>query len=553
MNLFPIVIRELRVAARRKKTYSARFWTAVAAGLVGAGILITLSFVPFIPGMGWAIFQGMAVACFLHCLGLASHTADCVSEEKREGTLGLLFLTDLSGWDVALGKLCANGLKSFYAVLGTFPVVAIVLVLGGVSAGQFGKMALALLNIFFFTHVAGLLASVWCRAADRAHAATILLLVVFLAGPPLLSIPVSHGYFYPLAPLISGLSPADAFAQAMNPAGGRHFWNSLLLGHLTGWGLLTLASRRLPFCWQDKAGPTRLRWRERFRQWTYGPPEFRRNLRRRLAGVNPFWWLVSRNRLTPIIVWVTLLLLAALWVVGGFIMGRGDCLVYFSLGILVNNMLLVCGVISEASRHLEEQRLSGALEFALCATPLPPSEFIAGQWLALRRLFLRPFIFVVVTDLALALLGLCLSDSREKADSAFFILVAMVLFLVEMPAAAWVGMWRAMAMRKTKSNAAIGETISLLFFLPCAFQGILIMPLAWVYRDRPTPFVLTGPFLVALWIVLTCGLAAGFSWHGREQLLTRFRQLAVVQSGEPLGTLALLGRWFGRVVRRVSR
>jgi len=27
-------------------------------------------------------------------------TSDCLSEEKREGTLGLLFLTDLKGFDI---------------------------------------------------------------------------------------------------------------------------------------------------------------------------------------------------------------------------------------------------------------------------------------------------------------------------------------------------------------------------------------------------------------------------------------------------------------------
>ena len=163
MTLLPIVVRELRVAARRKSTYSARFGTAFAAALGGAGMMFVLSKIPLGPGIGWTVFQGLAWVGFFHCLILSANTADCISEEKREGTLGLLFLTDLSGWDVALGKLCANSLKSFYAVLGAFPVVAIVLTLGGVSLGQFCKVALALLNVFFFAHATGLLASVLSR------------------------------------------------------------------------------------------------------------------------------------------------------------------------------------------------------------------------------------------------------------------------------------------------------------------------------------------------------------------------------------------------------
>ncbi len=37
-------------------------------------------------------------------------TADCISRERREGTLSLLFLSTMKGRDVVLGKLAALGL-----------------------------------------------------------------------------------------------------------------------------------------------------------------------------------------------------------------------------------------------------------------------------------------------------------------------------------------------------------------------------------------------------------------------------------------------------------
>ena len=43
-------------------------------------------------------------------------TADCVSSEKRDGTLGLLFLTDLKGYDVICGKLAANSVSVLYGL-----------------------------------------------------------------------------------------------------------------------------------------------------------------------------------------------------------------------------------------------------------------------------------------------------------------------------------------------------------------------------------------------------------------------------------------------------
>jgi hypothetical protein len=49
-------------------------------------------------------------ACLLMGLG---GTADCVNQERREGTLGLLFLTNLRRYDVVLGGLASTGLNSF--------------------------------------------------------------------------------------------------------------------------------------------------------------------------------------------------------------------------------------------------------------------------------------------------------------------------------------------------------------------------------------------------------------------------------------------------------
>src|SRR6267154_2528052 len=73
-------------------------------------------------------------------------TSDCLSEEKRDGTLGFLFLTDLRGYDVVLGKLLATSLRGFYALLAVFPILAITLLLGGVTGEEFWKAMLALIN-----------------------------------------------------------------------------------------------------------------------------------------------------------------------------------------------------------------------------------------------------------------------------------------------------------------------------------------------------------------------------------------------------------------------
>ena len=73
------------------------------------------------------------------------HTADSLSQEKREGTLGLLFLTDLKGFDVVLGKFFALSLTSFYALIALIPALAIPVLLGGVTGAEFWRLVLALM------------------------------------------------------------------------------------------------------------------------------------------------------------------------------------------------------------------------------------------------------------------------------------------------------------------------------------------------------------------------------------------------------------------------
>src|SRR5437016_4501236 len=125
MIFLPIVGRELRVAARRHGTYSIRLWIALAAMVIGVFFFVAN---PRMSGEDLAqrIFTGVSGLALLYCLASGRLlTADCLSSEKREGTLGLLFLTDLKGYDVVCGKLAATSFRAFYGLLALFPVLAV--------------------------------------------------------------------------------------------------------------------------------------------------------------------------------------------------------------------------------------------------------------------------------------------------------------------------------------------------------------------------------------------------------------------------------------------
>jgi ABC-type transport system involved in multi-copper enzyme maturation permease subunit len=125
------------------------------------------------------IFGVLTGSAGFYCLlrGVAA-TADCLSEEKREGTLGLLFLTDLKGYDVVFGKLVATSLNGLYGVLAVVPVMAIPLLMGGITPGEFGRMALVVVNTLFFSLAAGMCVSAISRSSRQARGMTFLLVML---------------------------------------------------------------------------------------------------------------------------------------------------------------------------------------------------------------------------------------------------------------------------------------------------------------------------------------------------------------------------------------
>src|SRR5437660_3607043 len=114
MNVLPLVVHEMRSAVRRPTAYRIRLSaTGAAIGLSCCGLLIWSDSISaaalghsLLAIFGWTAFVGSALAGLLL-------TSDCISRERREGTLGLLFLTDLRGHDVAFASLRPKGSRHF--------------------------------------------------------------------------------------------------------------------------------------------------------------------------------------------------------------------------------------------------------------------------------------------------------------------------------------------------------------------------------------------------------------------------------------------------------
>src|SRR5262249_2754343 len=257
MIFLPIVGRELRVAARRKGTYWTRFgavfgvllvWLLLMAegGSLAAGQLSRHLFLVFgILSLAFCLLAGI----FL--------TADCLSEEKREGTLGLLFLTDLRSYDVVFGKLAATSVLSAFAVLAILPVLGLPLLMGGVTFGEFCRLVLALLVTLLLLLSIGIFISALTREARQAMAATFLALFLLAGILPtvywlrvILTRSAAAGGLMLASPIHTFTA---AFASHYGTRDGpEQFWLSWIFLLCLALTCLFLAMLILPYTWQEK-------------------------------------------------------------------------------------------------------------------------------------------------------------------------------------------------------------------------------------------------------------------------------------------------------------
>src|SRR5437016_3445446 len=236
MIFLPIVERELRAASRRRGTYWNRAVAALAAILIFGGALFFEAHQPP-KELGKDIFNALAgLFLFSSLVAGVRYTADCLSEEKREGTLGLLFLTDLKGYDVVLGKLAARSLHTFYGALAVVPMLGVPMLMGGVTLGEFGRMALVAVNTLFFSVALGIAVSAFCRSAHRAVMMTLLLLFLVTAALPAFGAVLAFrdGLPRPIEAWFLRPSAGRTYYMAWDAVyktGRREFWRSLWLIH----------------------------------------------------------------------------------------------------------------------------------------------------------------------------------------------------------------------------------------------------------------------------------------------------------------------------------
>jgi ABC-type transport system involved in cytochrome c biogenesis permease component len=410
MRFLTVTERELRSAARQKATYRVRWITAA----VFFGLLVWLlwAFHGFTSrGTAPGVFRAFAFLTLLYCglLG-TTRTADCISAERRDGTLGLLFLTNLNSAEIVAGKLCSGALASAYGFFAVFPMLALPMLMGGIPFGVFARTVVVLLTSILFSLAAGFLSSVLCKRQFVAVALALGLTLGLGIGSMVAAVAAaSFARTRWLADWIGPFSPIYAMAAA---EGGRvfglnHFWLSVvaIAGVSVCW--LALTTFLLARTWRDRPKNARL-WR-RFTAWQPSRRLFathRDALRRRLLSYNPIFWLSGRDPISaPVFMVIAILLTLVTEFVTAPLFGRamgtqrgalvlGHLFAWFWTGSAIHALVLYYAPMI-ASQRLAEDKETGALELILC-TATTERVISRGLWLAFWRKMLFPGLLAIL-------------------------------------------------------------------------------------------------------------------------------------------------------------
>lgn len=402
MTLLPLIDREMRTAARQPFTYYLRVLGLASALLVTIWCGLAGGFVN---GQGGVVFSGLhSVLTLAIWILVPFMSADCISRERREGTLGLLFMTGLKGGEIVTAKGLAHGLRAVSLWLAMLPVLTLPVLLGGVSYLQAGVAALDDCNALCLALAAGLLASACSKSWMQACILAVGLAVVFAHALVMANLWSAWSARVAMAPQLFNLLPlfsllgVDWFSPGSMPIatiGSRSpaatGWQLLFSRAEVSLGALALlvlavifAGTRSRRSWQDQPPSARRLWLTK----TFCTPIvwksfFRRWLERKLNR-NPIGWLEQRTWSGRLVTWGWFAVVVSLFSAA---FSDRNFLRDFGFWLRLVGLSLVGSMAFTAAGSFRRERESGVMELLL-VSPLQESQILFGRLRGLWGQFL---------------------------------------------------------------------------------------------------------------------------------------------------------------------
>jgi ABC-type transport system involved in multi-copper enzyme maturation permease subunit len=429
MVCLPLIERELRVALRKQRPAQRRLKVAaLAAG--GSVLFLLLGVLTGSRSVGRNLEQLLCLAGLYCVLRAPILTAGALAEERRNQTLGLLFLSGLGAGEVFASKFLSSAVVAFSNLLAIFPMLALPFLTGGISFDLFLAAVCVLPVLMLFALAVSMLASALARDDGTAVVLAVALGALLCVFTP--AIYVAKAHFSPgpsslwwlrLSPAYGPLLVWSGFRSGFRPGEQTEFWQNLAM--TLAWSALALATAAfaLKRLWREQESELQSGgWLEQWREFVHGDRASRKRLARSWLEVNPFVWLAARDRQPATLGWLVIGGIVVLWLLCWAAWpARWPSVQNFFITATLLNSVLAWLTRHAAARQLGQPRRDGAYELLL-TTPLNPGDIVWGALEALRWNF-RPLTnLVLLLNVLMMLGGLLTRRWNEIALLEYFVI-----------------------------------------------------------------------------------------------------------------------------------
>jgi len=398
--------------------YQARQWmeTGEVQGLEWIGRMMQA-----FEGQGSLLFEGMNLVLLVAIWVLGPLlTADVLSRERREGTLGLLFLTPTRAVDIVIAKLVVHGYRAGLVLVGVLPVLMLPVLLGGVSWPDVLRAAILDSGALLLALAAGL----WASTRWQGSRAVMLgaLALAFLSAVVWLGI---WGWMKGMRAWMGG-DEADVLGSVAHQVG--YGWGMLsrvlfepkwLLAQMAGrratlvgqlgwyvgvWGVaigiavlvIRRAAARVVEVQREAVRPGRVARMEAALSKPIRGARFLGRFRGWILRRVPHVWPELRTWKLRVAPWLVLLAVGTVEVRSASDLGR----IGVEWGRYPWGLLILFGAVSGAAAF-QRDRVSGVLELVLTA-PYGERMLILGKWTGLMIQVGPALLLVLVCEMSMA-------------------------------------------------------------------------------------------------------------------------------------------------------
>ncbi len=449
-GVWPVVQRELRARARKPRYYWMRVLAGAAALLVVDRMLENQFGPPSTFSTLAFVFLNMLLLALI-VVAVPAMTSDCLAREKREGTLGLLFLTPLTPTGIVIGKCVTHALLAWSLWLSVLPAMFIPFLLGGLIWQNLVAAAAFQFCAVVVSVAAGLLASSSTKSRNLAlfnaaaltffFSSLILLMLQRLAPSPgaaksSLWDSITEGFSLMMQLQMGGtqwFSPRPTpllLAPPSSPLWVRPVVLACCLAIAILIVAIGIAAFHIRRTWGDKPPTVRQRWWTQRFCTVLSRNSFRHKMQHSL-DTNPIEWLQQYSWKARSMKWglCLLFLVIQLYALSPVSKTGVDALMETQVYLLLA-LAVVCTVAGVGSFRSEKE--SGALELILI-TPLSVNQIILGRAVGLWKQFLPAalmlaFFSIVAWWLSLDIFGTLPSSQSNLTDIFTIYWLAAIAF-----------------------------------------------------------------------------------------------------------------------------